>query len=117
MAAPTRPPAPAAPERDWTAQAAETVESVVLSVKEKTTVLTTVVRAIVYGVVIAAVGALVVVALIIGVIRIADVYLLDWAGRAQGHRRLWIAYLALGIILSLIGFLCWSRRTAKETSA
>jgi hypothetical protein len=116
MAAPTKPSLPQTPERDWTVQAVDTVESVVLSVKAKTTVLTTVVRAIVYGLVIAALGAFALTALVIGLIRIADVYLLGWAGRVGGHPRLWIAYLALGMIFSLVGFICWSRRTAKETT-
>ena len=113
MAAPTRPPFDA-PEHDWTTQAAETVESVVLSVKEKTTILTTIARAIVYGLVIAAVVAFSLVAIVIGVIRIADVYLLGWAGQADGQRRLWVAYLALGIFFSLVGFFLWSKRRAKE---
>jgi nucleoside recognition membrane protein YjiH len=114
MAAPTTPSSPPPIDRDWTAQAVDTVESIVLGVKAKTTVLTTVVKAIVYGLVIAALGAVALTALVIGLIRVADVYLLGWAGRVDGHHRLWIAYLALGMIFTLVGFICWSRRTAKE---
>lgn len=113
MAATTTPPTPS-PQRDWTEQATETVESLVLSVKEKTTVLRTVARGIVYGLVIAVVGILAVVMLLIGAVRVADVWLLGWAGRVHGQHRLWIAYVVLGIFFTLVGLICWSRRTAKE---
>lgn len=105
---------PATPTRDWTAQATETVESVVLSVKAKTTVLHTVARAIVFGLLIAALVVVLLVVTVIGLIRVADAYLLGWAGRAQGHVRLWIAYLALGMVFSLAGFLCWAMRRPRS---
>src|SRR5579871_5406254 len=113
MAATTTPPPPT-PQRDWTEQATETVETLVLRVKEKTTALRTAARAIVYGLVIAVVGALAVTMLIIAAVRIADVWLLGWAGRVHGQHRVWIVYVAMGIIFSALGLFCWSRRTAKE---
>ncbi len=111
-------PGPTAPDsRDWTDQAVDTVESVVLTVKEKTTVpLTTAVRAAVYGLVIAVVGVVLLVVLIIALIRLADVYVLVHIGRAHGHVRIWIAYVALGILFSAIGFFFWSKRRVKERS-
>jgi len=115
MAATTTPPTPS-PQRDWTDQATETVESLVLSVKEKTTLLRTVARGIVYGSVIAIVGILAVVMLIVGAVRVADVWLLGWAGRVHGEHRLWIAYVVLGIIFSVLGLFCWSRRTTRESA-
>jgi hypothetical protein len=113
MPATTTPPSPS-PQRDWTEQATETVEALVLSVKEKTTILRTAARAVVYGLVIAVVGLLALIVLLIGAIRVADVWLLGWAGRVHGQHRLWIAYVALGIFFMLAGLLLWSRRTAKE---
>ena len=105
-----------APSRDWTDQAADTVEAVVLTVKEKTTVpLQTAARAVVYGLVLATVGAVAAVVMVIALIRIADVWLLGWAGRVNdGQHRLYIAYLVLGMLFSLAGFFCWSRRRPKE---
>ena len=102
--------------RDWTAQAADTIETVVVTVKDKTTVpLRTVARAIVYGLVLAALGAVLTVALVAGLIRLADVYLLGWAGRTtDGQLRLYIPYLVVGMVLTLGGLACWTRRTAKE---
>jgi hypothetical protein len=107
---------PTTPTRDWTVQATETVESVVLSVKAKTTVLQTIARGIVYGLLIAALTVVLVLASVIGLIRIADVYLLGWAGRSDGHVRLWIAYLALGMVCSLLGFVCWAKRRPRRTT-
>jgi hypothetical protein len=113
MAATTTPPTPT-PQKDWTEQATDTVESLVLSVKEKTTVLRTIARGIVYGLVITVAAILAMVMVIAGAVRIADVWLLGWAGRVNGHHRLWIAYLVLGMIFTLAGLFCWSRRTVKE---
>jgi hypothetical protein len=113
MAASTTPPTPS-PQRDWTEQATEALESLVLSLKEKTTVLRTIARGIVYGVVIAVVGLLALILVLVGSVRVADVWLLGWAGRVHGRHRLWIAYVVLGILMVSAGLFCWSRRTAKE---
>jgi len=102
--------------RDWGDQAADTIESVVLTVKEKTTVpLRTAARGVVYGLVLAVVGAVVLVIGVIVAVRIADVWLLGWAGRAHGHRRLSIAYGVLGIVLTVVGLWCWSKRSPKAS--
>ncbi len=114
---PTDAPPSADRGRDWTDQAVDTVESVVLTVKEKTTVpLTTAARAAVYGLVIAVVGIVLLVVVVVALIRLADVYLLVHAGRAHGRVRVWIAYVGLGIIFSAAGFIFWSKRRAKERS-
>jgi hypothetical protein len=103
--------------RDWGDQAADTIESVVLSVKEKTTVpLRTAARGVVYGLVLAVLGIVLLVVAVIGVLRVADVWLLGWAGRAHGHIRLSIAYGALGMLLTLAGLWCWSRRNPRAST-
>lgn len=113
MAVPTPPPVPAAPGRDWSDQAAEAIESVVLAVKDKTTIATTIARALVYGVVILALATTAGVLVVIAAVRLADVYLLGWAGRVHGRHRVWIAYLALGVLFSGSGLALWTRRTKK----
>lgn len=111
MTSPTTP-APA-PERDWTVQATETVESVVLSVKARTTVLFTVADAIVFGLVITVFAIVLLTVSVIAFIRISAVYLLGWAGRVDGQVRLWIAYVVLGMVFSVSGFILWSLRRPR----
>ncbi|GAC1378047.1 MAG: hypothetical protein NVSMB4_07630 [Acidimicrobiales bacterium] len=99
--------------RDWTDQAADAIESVVLSVKQKTTVpLTTVARAIVYGVVIAALGTVALVLVAVSAVRVLTVYLP--VGRVNdGRHRVWVADLVVGGIFTLAGLFVWSKRTSK----
>jgi hypothetical protein len=105
------------PKRTWADQAADTIETVVLAVKEKTTVpARTAARGVVYGVVLAVVGVILLIVGVIVAVRIADVWLLGWAGRAHGHVRLSIAYGALGMLLTAAGLWCWSRRAPKAGS-
>ena len=105
------------PKRAWGDQAVDTIESVVLTVKEKTTVpARTAVRGIVYGLVLAVVAVILLIVGVIVVVRIADVWLLGWAGRAHGHVRLSIAYGALGMLFTLAGLWCWSKRSPKAGS-
>ena len=105
--------APSTPQgRDWADQAADTVESLVLTVKEKTTVpATTIARGLVYGLVIAALGTAVLVMLSIAAIRFLTVYLP--VGRVHGQHRVWVAELIVGIVFTLAGLFCWSKRTTK----
>ena len=100
--------------REWIDQAADAVESVVLSVKQKTTVpLTTLARALVYGLVIAALGAVVMVLMAVSAVRVLTVYLP--VGRVNGtHHRVWVADLIVGGIFTLVGMLAWSKRTPKK---
>jgi hypothetical protein len=101
--------------RSWGDQAADTIESVVLGVKEKTTVpLQTAARAVVYGLVLTIVATIFLIVVVVVVVRIADVWLLGWAGRAHGHVRLSIAYGALGMLFTFAGLWCWSRGAAPK---
>jgi hypothetical protein len=112
--APTTPKAPV----NWSDQAADTVETIVLTVKDKTTVpLQTAARAVVYGLVAVVLAVILVVAGIVAFVRFADVYFLGWAGRANGQVRVYVVYLLLGIVFCAAGFFCWSRRTPKEHKA
>ena len=104
---------PTAGGSDWTDKATETVEALVLTVKEKTTVpATTVARAVVYGLVIAALGVVALVVVSIAAVRFLTVYLP--VGRVRGHHRVWVADVILGLFFTLAGLLCWSRRGTKE---
>jgi len=103
--------------RDWGDQAADTIESVVLTVKEKATVpLVTAARAVVFGLVIFVLAVVLVVLVVIGVVRVADVWLLGWAGRAHGHVRLSIAYGALGMLFTVAGLWCWQKSVPKASN-
>lgn len=113
MSTPAASPGPSSSGRDWTEQATEAVESLVLTVKQKTTVpATTIARALVYGVVIAALGTLALTLLVIAGVRFLTVYLP--VGRVHGHHRVWVTYLILGLLFTLAGLLCWSRRTKEQ---
>jgi hypothetical protein len=95
-------------------QATEAVESIVLTVKEKTTVpATTIARGVVYGLVIAALGIVAAICLAVAGVRFLTVYLP--VGHVNGgHHRVWVADLILGLIFTLAGLLFWSRRESKE---
>ena len=107
---PSAPVAPAAPARapsgpDWTVQAADTIDTVVSTIRDKSVVpLTTVARAIVYGLV---AGVLAIVALVlvgVSLIRALRVYLPFHVGTSHA-RSLWISYALVGGIFTLGGLL------------
>lgn len=102
---------PAMPEaagQDWTASAADTVERVVGTVRDKAVVpITTVARVLVYGVLAAALGLAALVLLTIGLVRVVDVY--------TGGDRVWIAHGGIGGIFTLVGlFLLRKASTAGK---
>jgi len=85
---------------DWTVQVADTIESVVGSVRDKTAVpLETVARALVYGILIAVLGTT---ALVLGVVILVRVlsYVLE----------VWAVYTILGAIFTLTGMFLWRKR-------
>ncbi len=92
---------------DWAVSTADTVERVVGSVRDKTSLpLTTVARALVYGLVAAVMALVVVVLLAIALVRAIDVF--------TGEGNVWIAHLAVGGIFSLAG--AFLLRTAATTT-
>jgi hypothetical protein len=124
MARPGSPdPRPGAPLRDdlggavdtadWPAQAADTIEKVVGSVRDKTTgPAITVARGLVYGTFALVVGAKVAVLLAIALVRFVDVYLPD---DAFGEDHVWAAHAIVGLLFTLVGALMWSRRIAPPS--
>lgn len=101
---------PAVDTNDWPAQAADTIERVVGSVRDKTTgPAITVARWVVYGTFALVVGAMVGVLLAITGVRLLDVYLPDaWVG--EDHT--WVAHLLIGGLFTLVGAAAWTRRSA-----
>lgn len=102
-AGPTPQPAP-----DWPAQAADTIEHVVGTVRDKTTgPALTLARGVVYGTFAAIVGSACLVLLIVMLVRGLDVLLPD---AVFGEDHVWAAHLILGLIFVLIGAVLWRRR-------
>lgn len=95
---------------DWPAQAADTIERVVGSVRDKTTgPAITAARWVVYGTFALLVGSVVAVLLAIAGVRALDVYLPDaWVG----EEHTWAAHLVVGAVFTLTGMTLWSRRSA-----
>jgi hypothetical protein len=108
----SRLPAPPPPEPDWPAQAADTIERVVGSVRDKTTgPALTLARSVVYGTFAVIVGTACLVLLIIGSVRALDNYLPD---AVFGEEHMWAAYLIIGLVLVSLGGVSWSRRHPRE---
>jgi hypothetical protein len=109
-AAAPAPTATGAPDGDWPAQAADTIERLVGTVRDKTTgPAITAARWVVYGTFALLVGLVVGVLLAIAFVRVLDVYLPDaWVG--EDHT--WAAHLIVGLVFSVVGMLLWSRRSA-----
>lgn len=101
---PTAPgPSPAA-SPDWTVQVADTIESVVDSVRNKTAVrLETVARALVYGIIVGTMGVTALVLVTILSIRVLDYVLPVWA-----------AYAVLGGLFTSMGLLLWRKRRSAN---
>ena len=99
---------------DWPAQAADTIERVVGSVRDKTTgPAITVARWIVYGTFALLVGAMVAILLAIAGVRLLDVYLPDaWFG----EEHTWAAHLLIGSVFTIGGAAAWSQRSARPES-
>ena len=94
---------------DWPAQAADTIERVVGSVRDKTTgPAITVVRGVVYGTFTLFVGTLVAILLAVGAVRALDAYL---PSSVFGDEHVWAAHGIIGLLLSLGGMWAWSKRT------
>lgn len=92
-------------EPDWAAQAADAVERVVGTIRDKTSVpLTTVARAVVFGLIagVMALAALVLVS--IALVRVIDV--------ATGDGNVWIAHFGVGGIFTIAGVVLLRRATA-----
>src|SRR6266700_4220221 len=100
--------APRSPDsgEDWTVKAADRIELVVETVRDKTTVpVQKVARGIVYGLVGAVMGLLAFVLAIIGLFRLHRY--LPFHPEA---RRVWVTYMGIGAIFLLAGMFSWMKR-------
>jgi len=105
----------AAPQQDWPTPAADTIERVVGTVREKTTgPAITASRAVVYGLFAGIVGVAALVIATIAFIRVLDVYLPD---AIFGETHTWAAYLLVGGAFTIGGAFAWSKRTAPVEDA
>ena len=91
---------------DWSVQAADTIERVVGTIRDKTSVpLTTVARALVFGLLAAVMGVTTLVFVTIALVRAVNVYL-------PGD--VWAAYLVIGGIFTLIGAFLLRKATSQK---
>lgn len=107
---------PARPQtaaQDWTVTTADTVERVVGSIRDKTTVpLTTVARALVYGPIVAVMGVAVLVLLSIVAVRLGANYL-----PVGSHARAaWVTEGAIGVLFVLFGAWFLRKANARTTT-
>ena len=97
---------------DWSAQAADTIESVVENIRDKTTVpLTKVARGLVYGIVAGAMGGAALLLLGIALIRVLAVYVPNIPLLPD---RIWFVYAVIGGVFTLFGLFLWTRRRPKH---
>ncbi len=93
----------------WPVQAADTIESIVTGVADKTVrPLTLAARGLVFGVIAGVMAQLALVFVAIGLIRLLDVYAF--------RTRVWASYAVVGGIFVLLGSFLWSRRTRRSAS-
>ena len=96
---------------DWAVQAADTIESVVGTLRDKTTVpLQTAAKAIVYGIVAAVAGTAALILLVAMAVRFLDAYL---PSRRIGDHHIWFAYLVVGSASTIGGLFLWRKRTPR----
>ncbi|HVF31676.1 MAG TPA: hypothetical protein VM933_01455 [Acidimicrobiales bacterium] len=105
MATPATPtPTTGTTSPDWTVQVADTIESVVGSVRDKTAVpLETIARALVYGILLGTMGVTALVLTTIVAVRLLSLVLEVWA-----------AYAIIGGLFTLLGLFLWRKRRAPN---
>jgi hypothetical protein len=95
---------PTTTTNDWTTQLAGTVDNVVGTIRDKTTVpAETLARALVYGILVAVMGGTSLVLLTTGLVRLLD----NWL-------RIWAVYLIVGGVFTAGGMLCWAFRRPRK---
>jgi hypothetical protein len=96
---------------DWATDVAGRIDSVVGSVRDKTTVpASTAARAVVYGLIIGVLGAAFRILIVIGLIRLLDVYI---PIHPMG-RRVWVVYAGASAIFLGGGAFLWRRRRPRR---
>lgn len=97
---------------DWPAQAADTIERLVGSVRDKTTgPAITIVRGVVYGTFALLVGTMVAVLLAVAAVRALNAYL---PSAAFGDEHVWAAHGLVGLLFTIVGAVLWSKRTSRD---
>jgi hypothetical protein len=100
-------PQPSQPDSDWTVQAADRIEAVVVAVRDNTTVpVQQGARAVTWGLFAAVMGIVALVLLVIGLIRL-NVYL-----PVGDKQKVWVADLIIGAIFVIAGWLFLRMRNA-----
>lgn len=103
--------APAPAREDWAASAADTIDRVITGIGDKTArPLRTVAGGLVFGLVGAAAGISLLIMLVVGLLRLAEVYLPIHPYR----RAVWASEAGLGGILTLAGLFVWRKRRPKH---
>ena len=93
---------------DWPQQATETIVGFVDNVKHKTTEpATKVVRAVVYGIAIVLLGVPALIMLLVGI-----VHGLNQVATGVLDLGVWLVYLVLGVIFTIVGAVLWRKRVA-----
>lgn len=93
-------------EHQWSVRAADGVDVVVTTVRDRVVrPILLVARALVFGAIILVAGAVMLILLSVGLLRLLDVYAFPG--------RVWASYLLLGVVFSLAGLLVWTRRTDR----
>lgn len=99
---------PAAGASDWPAQAADAIVDTVGKVRDATTgPILTIARGLVYGTAIVILGLTALFLLVIGAVRLLDVYL---------PGEVWSAYLLLGVVFLASGLFLWSKRRPVDAA-
>lgn len=104
-------PSPASPGQDWPADVAHRIETVVGTVRDKTTIpALRAAQAVVYGFLLGVVGALLMILFVIALVRLVDSYL---PVHPYG-RRVWIVDAGASAIFLGAGMLAWRRRRPRS---
>lgn len=99
---------------DWTVEVVHRIDTVVGTVRNKTTVpITTIARGVVFGLVVAVAAILALTLLSISVVRLLVAYL---PFHPEG-RRVWVSYAGLGAIFLLAGAFAWRKRRPAKPPA
>jgi hypothetical protein len=102
-------------EDDWPSQAADAIERVVGTVRDRTTgPLLKIVKGVVYGTFAALMAFTAVVLAIIGAVKALNYYLPE---SVFGENHMWAVYLILGLAFVLVGGVLWVRRRAPEQTS
>ncbi|MDE3206894.1 MAG: hypothetical protein KGQ66_22035 [Acidobacteriota bacterium] len=103
-------PSPGPSGSDWPAEVAARIDSLVGTVRDKTTVpATTAARGVVYGLIAGVLGAAIGILMVVAVVRLLDVYL---PFQPRG-RRVWVVDAGASAIFLGLGAFLWRRRRPR----